>query len=69
MIVDYYCPIKIGGCKLSSINLASVLKDGLIANNLHPYLPNRQALGSRKNKLLLINPKGRHINLKIYATP
>jgi len=55
---------KSGGCKLSPINLAAVLKDGLIANNLHPCLPNRQALGLRQNKLLAIDPKGRHNNLK-----
>jgi len=30
----YYCPIKIGGCKLSSINLASVLKPAYYNNNI-----------------------------------
>jgi len=58
--------MKIVGCKSLSNNLASVLKDGLIANNLHPCLPNRQALGLRKIKLLAINPIGRYNSLKTY---
>ncbi len=47
--------MKMKGCKSLSTNLASILKDGLIANNLHP-------LGTRQNKLLAINAKGGLIN-------
>lgn len=31
------------------------MTQGLNANDLHPCLPNRQALGTRKNKLLAFN--------------
>ena len=53
--------MKIVECKSLSIKHASVLKDGLIANNLPP-------LGPREIKLLAINPNGRFNSLKTSNT-
>ena len=47
--------MKMRGCKSLSTNLTSILKNGLIANNLYP-------LGTKQNKLLAINAKGGLIN-------